>query len=750
VADKLARLLVSEGAVSSDVLKRALDRQAEAGGALDTALLELRLLDEARLVGFLARASGLPAAPPTAFTDADPRSRRVFPAKVAERHGLAPFALEGRELSLAATHPVDLGLLDEISFMLSLHLRPHVAVEWRVRELVQRLYGTLMPRRLAALAERSAATPPPEAPLPPAEPGPAELEPPPAEAAPPPTEDRREDASLAQGFAGAASEPAAPIAEALENAVEVSEAQELFREPPPSPAAPLLERSPSPRWSLDDARAALGAATDRDAVVATALRYARDFFEFAAVFAVTRDAVWGHDALGLEEDARERCRGVAVAVEEAGFFRPVVETSGPYFGPPARDPVTEGVLAGLGRNAPRTVLLYPVILRDRPVCILYADNGEAPVSPRRVTDLFLLLGSLGSAFERILLDRKSRRSGAADEGPAPAPAAPVPEEDAWRATEPGRAEPPIPESVDVDLGDYELGEPAYPLPPGDGSVEDAVEELSRSARGSPERGGLIARLAQRGGEAARALAARLPGPIEVRSEALAEATPVHEQGPILAALAALGPAATPHLLLVLSDPIPERRRYAALALGHLGDREAFQPLANLAFDADPRVAAAARSALAGQRRNPELRPVVAGLRRALASEDPGHSAHAAQALARLGDVEAIPLLVQLLETGSPEAARAAEEALGRLTLQRLGPAPKPWLAWWEANRRTPRERWLLAALTDGNRGVRVAAAEELRAAGTPPIPYFADAPRAEREKAARAWAAWWDSAGLVL
>jgi hypothetical protein len=237
--------------------------------------------------------------------------------------------------------------------------------------------------------------------------------------------------------------------------------------------------------------------------------------------------------------------------------------------------------------------------------------------------------------------------------------------------------------VDVDLGDYEVGEPARAPPPAPWSVEDAVEELSRSPRGSPERGGLIARLAQRGGEAARALAARLPGPIEVRSEALAEATPVHEQGPILAALAALGPAATPHLLPVLSDPAPERRRYAALALGHLGDHESFQPLADLAFDPDPRVAAAARSALAAQRRNPGIRPVVEGLRRALAPEDPGRSAQAARALARLGDVEAIPLLVRLLGAGTPEAARVAEEALGRLTLQRLGRTPAAWLAWWD-------------------------------------------------------------------
>ena len=115
--------------VSAEDLQRALARQKEAGGTLDTALLELGYLPENRLVAALGRAADLPAAPLSAYEQVDARARRVFPSKVAERHGLAPFALEGRELSLVATCPVDLGLLDEVSFMLSLHLAPHVGPE---------------------------------------------------------------------------------------------------------------------------------------------------------------------------------------------------------------------------------------------------------------------------------------------------------------------------------------------------------------------------------------------------------------------------------------------------------------------------------------------------------------------------------------------------------------------------------------------------------------------------------------------
>ena len=51
------------------------------------------------------------------------------------------------------------GLLDEISFMLSLHLTAHVGPEWRVRALIHRLYGGALDPRFAALATSAGGDP---------------------------------------------------------------------------------------------------------------------------------------------------------------------------------------------------------------------------------------------------------------------------------------------------------------------------------------------------------------------------------------------------------------------------------------------------------------------------------------------------------------------------------------------------------------------------------------------------------------
>ncbi|HYD39713.1 MAG TPA: hypothetical protein VEB43_02705 [Anaeromyxobacter sp.] len=814
----LAALLVNEGAVAGATMEQALARQAELGGALDTALLELGV-DEAVLLDALARATDLPPAPATAWDAADARARRVFPSRVAERHGLAPFALDGRELALVASYPVDLGLLDEISFMLSLHLTAHVGPEWRVRALIHRLYGAALDPRLAKLAEargagvaavdlaREAADAQAERP-PEDDGGGAAAEPEPAAAASPeaaeapPAAEPELPRSAPVHFGLDEAEPLEPLAAALAQALESDDFQWLDDAvqdlgPGEAPAArgavpqpgippePAPDRTAPPRWTLAEARAALASARSRDEVVVTALRYARDFFEFAALFAVTRDAVAGYDALGVEEDARDRCRGTAIYTSDPGIFRTVIDTRAPYLGPVAGGQSgNEAILSGLGRATPRTVLVAPVVLRDRAVCVVYADNGEAPVSARRLGDLLLLLATVGNAFERLIRERKQRRMGAqgatapaaaparaavqgsiaADSRPlnlaspapgpaavpvppaaaAPEPAAPESEAapappaappEAWRTREPALAE--VPDfDIDVDVGEQEDAA---------ASPESEIDRLVRSAAGSPRRAESMARLAAQGDAAVQALVQALPGPLEDE-----QAQEPARLGPVPAALALHGAAALPMLLGVLQEGDPARRRCAAVLLGFAAEPSAFGPLADRALDPDPRVAAAAAVALARNRTHPAMRGVPDKLRRALLSGIAARVNGAARALGALRDLESIPLLIQVLETSAGETAEAAADALGRITLQRLGPDPRKWLAWWKDNRGRGRAEWLFSGLTSPDRAIRAAAAAELSEAAPSPVQYDPDAAPAERGAAARAWAAWWSRSGRVL
>ncbi|ABC80025.1 HEAT repeat domain-containing protein [Anaeromyxobacter dehalogenans] len=830
----LAQLLVEEGAIPAAAAERAAARQAEAGGALDTALLELGLAGEDVVLRALERASGLPAAPDWAWDASDARARRVFPSRVAERHGLAPFALDGRELSLVATHPVDLALLDEISFMLSLHLTPHVGPEWRVRALIHRLYGGALPPRLAALAAggAAAATPGEEA----ASPEPAVAAPdadaPEPDAPPTPEPDPAPPAPASSGPAAAAFDDAAPLEPLAAAVAQVLESADFsFLDAPPAtpspapagaahpapsarpsagsgpadaPGAPRGERAESPpepaprpaprrmgetaapppapapgapgRWTRAEAQAALAAASERDEVLRVVLRYAREFFAFAAVFAVSRDAVAGHDALGEEEgeDARALCRSVAIYTSDPGVFHTAIETHAPHLGPISPEPDgNRAILDGLGRGTPRTVLVHPVVLRQRTACLLYADNGPAAVSPRRLADLVLFLAGLAPALERVIQARKRARGAAAGEAPAAPPAPPPPEAapvpvpspsparaaapprptpapvaapsaEPWQAHEPAAALADL--EVDIDLFEEELGAAAPPSGAVRFDPEAEVTALLETDPGSLDRIAGLARLAAFPEAALPVVWARLPGPIESDDDG---ASPT-ALGPLAAALAALGPAAVPAMVEVLRDRDPVRRRIAATVLGAAGDPSTFPALAERVLDADPRVAGAAIAALAAHRRHPEMRAVPEKLRRALLSGVAARTTFAARALGALRDAESVPLLVQVLESSEREPAEAAAAALAEITLQRLGTDPRRWLAWWKQNRGRGRAEWLLSGLTSAEREVRAAAAEELARAAPPPVSYQVDAPAAEREAAARLWAGWWARSGLVL
>ena len=737
MSEALLSRLVADGAITREDADRVAARLARTGGAVDSVLLELHLVPASRLPEILARVSGLPTAPDTAFTAPDPRARRVFPAKVAERHAVAPFALDGRELSVVTTYPPDTSLLEELGFLLSLHLRAHVAPEWRVRALVQQLYGTPLPERLVAL--------------------------------------------------GAAPAPA-PSAEAPD-----------FAETPVAREEPEPAAIRAPDWTPDQARQAMAEADGPDEAIRVALRAARDRFSYAAAFSVRRDTIVGLDALGLDPRAREACRRVAVDLAEPGLFGPPLETRAPYLGPPPTDPVTSSVLSGLGRVGPRTVLVAPVSIGDRVACVIYADNDDEPVSSGHIGELFPLLGALADSLARMIRERKGggghrekeagqRRPEAEPEPqqepppgpepqqepdprqepepvprprpqarPTPAPVSPLdapqgrpPPGEEWSVVEPARAEPqPLRFAVDVDLGEYEVISAGEAL--ASGRAEDLpslVEALAASHRDSDDRRELVSRLVAGGPEAAVALVARLPGPVE-SGGTLGESVPVEEWGPIFAGVVAAGRVAERPLLDTLEDADPERRRAAVALLSRLGTPGSIPGVAALVQDDDESVATEAARALAAARGTPALGPIVAEVRRALASGRPVKAARAARALALLGDADSVPVLIQLLDGGG-ELAAAASEALSAITLQRLGPDSMRWIAWWREWRAAPRSSWLFQALGSPDPGLRRRAAAELRRAGEPPDPYDPDGPEPERQRSARTWAAWWREEGLAL
>jgi hypothetical protein len=173
----LAQTLIAQGLLPQDRAEDALRHQAAQGGAIDTALMERRLLPEPQVLQALGDASGLR---PVNLADFEPNAdvASFIPPKIAERLCVVPLSLDGTTLHVACGYPVPKKELEEVGFLLGKPLELWVATEVRVREWISVIYRQPLAQRYSALLasldpEKTGASAPAPAPAPTAAPAPA-------------------------------------------------------------------------------------------------------------------------------------------------------------------------------------------------------------------------------------------------------------------------------------------------------------------------------------------------------------------------------------------------------------------------------------------------------------------------------------------------------------------------------------------------------------------------------------------------
>ncbi|WNG44386.1 FrgA protein [Archangium minus] len=241
----LAHTLIAHGLLPQDKAEEALRHQATQGGAIDTALLERRLLPESQVLHALGEASALR---PVNLADFEPNAdvASFIPPKIADRLCVVPLSLDGNTLHVACGYPVPMKELEEVGFLLGKPLELWVATEVRVREWISVIYRQpLAPRYTALLAALDPERPQP---VPAAQPAPAPA-PKPAAAAPAPAP---------------APKPAVDEAAALTLEMVERLARSVAAEPIPiertTPAAPPAQPQPQPQQQAQRAPTAPPAA----------------------------------------------------------------------------------------------------------------------------------------------------------------------------------------------------------------------------------------------------------------------------------------------------------------------------------------------------------------------------------------------------------------------------------------------------------------------------------------------------------
>jgi hypothetical protein len=159
--DPLLDILIAGDVLNEDMAEWAQAHQAEHGVPLDTALLELDLIDEAELLNGLESCLGMTTARPHDLLRLDPEVAKTLPESFSSSFSLSPLRLHGKELVALVVSPLDEGSLEDLHNLFGLEVRQLAAPSHFLALARDKLYGTGIDERSrtleARLAQRRAA-----------------------------------------------------------------------------------------------------------------------------------------------------------------------------------------------------------------------------------------------------------------------------------------------------------------------------------------------------------------------------------------------------------------------------------------------------------------------------------------------------------------------------------------------------------------------------------------------------------------
>jgi hypothetical protein len=489
------------------------------------------------------------------------------------------------------------------------------------------------------------------------------------------------------------------------------------------------------------AREILATAEDRDTVFLTLLRAARARARWAGLLTVQGGAAIGRVALAEPGIDQVAIQTVLIPLDAVSPFRTVVTNHQAHIGPlTSGEPGIDSMMLRMGGTVPPSALILPIVLRDRVVALVVAHRSHTDLKLVDVTELLPMATAASDALGRLIVKHKA----AGYRAPVEAPIVEIDAESMatkrisradveWRTPNGPPSVPGFEQGVEMSI---EAGEPR--------PIDEVLSEIERAGELGAE--DALTEAVERAPEALRALARRFPGKLRVdRFAVTGRVLRAAQYGGLLELVIQLGAISAELLIDLMSAAARDVRFYATVCAAELRPRNAVFALAERLFDQDFGVRAVAIEALIGYPAL-ELGHAMVRARRAVHSSDPEVVEAASGALVALGDVEAIPDLIGVIER-SDRGGDHARRALAALTAQDFGASERKWRRWYEAARRRHRIEWLIEGLGHKEDAIREGAINALRRLTGEYFGYHHDLPRKDRDAAAERWAAWWREAG---
>jgi len=457
----LSSLIVQREIATIRQVEEALARQVLYGGDLATNLLELASIEEWRIAVTFADSFSLPAAPPGEIVLPSLEVVGVLTSETAVRRGMVPLSLTAGKLIVAAAEPLRNDDAERLFAELGVRVEVRIALEVRVREALSRAYGAPLDRRierlLKKLAQSETTVPSPVSPratisrppsVPPFKlspaygiaaarsplapqnreetPGAPEVEvvvpPPPPTLTGPPRHTTQAGFPPAPPIARENQSPAAPIvvpaphttAEYQETKTDGAQRPTFVK--PTSNSVRPARRHRGP-LTVETAKEELDEAADREALLDLFFEFSRQFFDYAALFIAHGDIAEGRDAFG-DGAPRERVVGIGVPLDMPSMLSSAREKKEPIVLRPTDQGIDGVLLSDLRRTAGVEAVVFPLLVRDRAVALLYAD--AATLDRDAIAQVASFAKHVGQGFERLIVRKKlSGFSGSSPQEGAP-------------------------------------------------------------------------------------------------------------------------------------------------------------------------------------------------------------------------------------------------------------------------------------------------------------------------------------------
>ncbi len=412
---EFGKYLVKAGLLSQEKCLQVLSNREAIGGRMDTAILDMGLINEETLLKALGSFNRTRTVSAHDLADIKRDLVGLIAPRMAKRYEIVPFRKEGKTLYIASLNPGDLEVEEELGIMTGCLISTFVGLEVRVYEALAKYYRARRSTQLVAISKRLAGG------------GPAQ------KAAPvrPKRKATKKKDALPTGLPRRRKTPQAEDEVELEisdedlalfPSLQVDfEAEEELAEQEPAEEEQAEEDidtevedeemeipfDATPAERLAAAAAALQAAEMREDVADVLLKFCSPYLRRRVLLTVRKSNVIGWRAEGEGIDL-EMVRAVVIPTSSPSLFLSLTQGTNFWLGsiPPAATNVD--LIVGLGGKQPPDCIVLPVLLRSKAVCFLYGDNIDRPVGGLPLAEMRRLVAKASLAFEVYLLKSKIR------------------------------------------------------------------------------------------------------------------------------------------------------------------------------------------------------------------------------------------------------------------------------------------------------------------------------------------------------